>query len=66
MSSPWSRDNGTMETVLSGLFVHGPHMRALVCPCAGGLQSHGHLEKDRPTEGDAHTQMAGPSLKMCW
>lgn len=37
-----------METVLSGLCSNAwaPH-GGLVCPCAGGLQSHGHLEKGR-------------------
>lgn len=63
LSSPWSRMITLVETeVLSGLCSNArPHMRALVCPCAGGLESHAHLEKDRSTKGDAHTQMAGPS-----
>lgn len=62
LSSPWSRMIRLWKQCSVGFVpMHGPHMRALVCPCAGGLESHGHLEKDRPTEGDAHTQMAGPS-----
>lgn len=39
LSSPWSRMIRLWKQKCSMGFVpmHGPHMRALVCPCAGGL-----------------------------